>query len=321
MANEGFLELTPLTVDAQPAADPATLVEFERTADGQTIGKATVSFPPSRLFRLPAFPQEKATACFISPQRYRGRWVGVFTLTDGETITRQPTVFRNPKEWSADFVKWNDLGTPFQALKDVLGQSPDLHVKGGKVFESFTGDRYDGVLQTDRVTLYAKASLLNLFAKLNSLKEPLHNRKPWFGFVTQLLVIGRERLIAIVDDDMIERVDQISRDIGQFEDYERTPAGNHYPNIPAGYTVKKSSMISVKTDDEKGNVQLTLSPAIGPAGEAVTLLDADIDENGKLMAHLADLFKHKFTGGTHPFDIHEYLLLEDKLRPLGYQLI
>ena len=28
------------------------------------------------------------------------------------------------------------------------------------------------------------------------------------------------------------------------------------------------------------------------------------------MAHLADLFKHKFTGGTHAFDIHEYLALD-----------
>jgi hypothetical protein len=52
----------------------------------------------------------------------------------------------------------------------------------------------------------------------------------------------------------------------------------------------------------------------------VTILDTDIDENGKLMAHLADLFKHKFTGGTHPFDIHEYLRKEAPQRDLGYTL-
>ena len=39
------------------------------------------------------------------------------------------------------------------------------------------------------------------------------------------------------------------------------------------------------------------------------------------MAHLADLFKHRFTGGTHPFDIHEYLVLEDQNRPLRYELV
>ncbi len=53
----------------------------------------------------------------------------------------------------------------------------------------------------------------------------------------------------------------------------------------------------------------------------MTILDADLDENGKLMAHLADLFKHRFTGGTHPFDIHEYLVLEDPVRSLGYELV
>jgi len=38
-------------------------------------------------------------------------------------------------------------------------------------------------------------------------------------------------------------------------------------------------------------------------------------------AHLADLFKHKFNGGTHQFDIHEYLVLEDHDREFGYELV
>jgi len=80
-------------------------------------------------------------------------------------------------------------------------------------------------------------------------------------------------------------------------------------------------MLSVKTTEDKGNLQLTLSPATDPSGAAVTLLDADIDENGTLLGHLADLFKHKFTGGTHPYDIHEFLRLEDQSRPLSYRLV
>ncbi len=321
MPNEGFLELSPLTVDVQPAIDPSTLVEFTRVKDGQMIGRKTLAFPPPRRFKLPAFPQESALACFIAPKRFRGRSVGVFTLTDGETISRQPTVFRSPKEWSAEFVKWDDLGDEFQTLTDVLTDSPNLKVKGGKVLEEFAGDAYDEVSPSDLVMVNAKACLLNLFAKLNTVKEPIHKRKPWFGFVNQILEIGRERLIAIVQDDMLERVRQIADDISAFEDYESTPAGNHHGNIPSGYTVKKSSMVSIKTDDTKGNLQLTLSPARDPSGATVTLLDADIDENGQLMAHLADLFKHKFNGGTHPFDIHECLMLEDKSRLLGYRLV
>jgi hypothetical protein len=40
------------------------------------------------------------------------------------------------------------------------------------------------------------------------------------------------------------------------------------------------------------------------------LLDADIDERGDLLGHFLDLFKHKVTGRTHPFDIHELLVLQ-----------
>jgi hypothetical protein len=321
MPNEGKLELTLLTVDAQPARDLSTVVSFQRVSDGRIIASATTSFPPPRRFTLPAFPQERVISCSISPQRYRPRAVGVFTLTDGETISRQPTVFRDPRHWSADFVKWDDLGDPFRLLKETLDESPDLQVKGGRRFDKFVGDAYDDVSQDDRVTTYAKASVLNLFAKLITVKEPVHNRKPWFGFVDRLLQVGRERLIALVEDEMLERVRQIDENIDRFEEYERTPAGNHHKNIPPGFMVKKSSMVSIKTDEEHGNLQLTLSPALDASGSAVTLLDTDIDENGMLMAHLADLFKHKFSGGTQPFDIHEYLLLENKSRPLGYSLI
>ncbi len=321
MPNEGTLELTLLTVDAQPAKDPATFVSFQRVSDGREIGHATKSFPPARAFKLPAFPQERALICYVSPERYRHRNVGIFTLTDGETITRQPTVFRIPNLWNASFVKWANLGDPFKPLRDALNASDDVRVKGGRLLGKFVTDTYDGVDSGDRVTVHAKACLLNLFGKLNSVKEPTFNRKPWFGFVQQILEIGRERLIALVEEEMLVRVTKIHTDIDQFPDYKRTPVGDHNRNIPAGFTFSKSSMVSVKTKEDTGNLQLTLTPATDAEGKSVTILDADIDENGKLMAHLGDLFKHAFTGGTHPFDIHEYLLLEDKTRSLGYELL
>jgi hypothetical protein len=321
MANEGTLELTLLTVDAQPAKDPATFVSFQRVSDGREIGHTTTSFPPPRAFKLPAFPQERAIACVISPERYRHRSVGVFTLTDGETITRQPTVFRLPNLWTASFVKWASLGDAFKPLREALGASPDLRVKGGNVLGTFVTDVYDAVDAGDRVTVNAKACLLNLFAKMNTLKEPTLNRKPWFGFVERVLEIGRERLIALVDEEMLTRVRKIHSSIDRFPDYRRTPVGDHHRNIPAGFTFAKSDMVSIKTREDTGNLQLTMTPAKDAAGNGVTILDADIDENGRLMAHLADLFKHAFTGGTHPFDIREYLVLENRTRPLGYDLV
>ncbi|MBA3439270.1 MAG: hypothetical protein H0T92_05310 [Pyrinomonadaceae bacterium] len=70
-----------------------------------------------------------------------------------------------------------------------------------------------------------------------------------------------------------------------------------------------------------GNVQLTIAPGRYASGNDILLLDADIEETGALFKHLADLFKHKFTGGTHPFDIYEYLALTHRNRPRGYELI
>jgi hypothetical protein len=120
---------------------------------------------------------------------------------------------------------------------------------------------------------------------------------------------------------MLTRVQTIHQDIDQFDFYKRTPVGDHANNIPPGFTFAKSRMISIKTQEDHGNLQLTLTPASDGAGTQVTILDADIDENGQLMAHLADLFKHRFNGGTHPFDIHEFLVLEDPSRALGYKLV
>lgn len=321
MGNEGVFEIELLGVDAQPATDPKTFVSFRRAADGQEIGRTTRSFPPVRRFPLPAFPQERAIACQITPDRYRHREIGIFTLTDGETIHRGPTVFRTPDRWSATFVKWAALSDAFDALRGRLDVSLAVRVKGGKLLGKFVTNTYDGVDSADRVTVNAKSCLLNVFAKLNTVKEPVFGRKPWFAFVEEVLEIGRERMIALVDAEMLTRVREIHGKIDQFEEYKRTPVGDHAKNIPSGFSFSKSTMISIKTQEEHGNVQLTLTPATDASGASVTLLDADIDENGKLMAHLGDLFKHPFTGGTHPFDIHEFLILENHDRPLGYQLV
>ena len=52
-------------------------------------------------------------------------------------------------------------------------------------------------------------------------------------------------------------------------------------------------------------------------GSRVTILDAQ----DQLVAHLGDLFKHRFTGGTNPIDIHEYLALAHPGIDLGYDLV
>jgi hypothetical protein len=323
--NKGTLELTLLACDGAPASDPSTLVTFLRTTTGQEIGHAKVSFPPSpRRFTLPAFPQERAIACIITPERYRHREVGIFTLTDGETIVRQPNVFRLPHLWHPQFTRWAELREPFKGLKVLLEASSELRLKDGatrRLLGSFSAAAFDAVDPADRAVANAKATLLNVFAKLDGMKEPVFGRKPWFRFLTRVVEISRERMMALADPELLVRVTEIHGNIDRFDLYKRTPVGDHHKNIPAGFTVRRADMVSIKSREEQGNVQLTVSPGTDASGEPVVILDADIDENGRLMAHLGDLFKHKFTGGTHPFDIHEFLMLEAPERDLGYTLV
>lgn len=321
MANRGFLELTLLDVAAEPAVDPETLVSVFRAQDGTELVRQKHAFPGMARIEVPAFPTEHRLSCAVTPSRYHRREAGFFTLMDGESITRRLTVLRRASAWQAQFDAWTGLAADLGPLKKTLDASHDLRVKEGTRLGRFTGAKFDSVDPADRRTVVAKASLLNLFAKLNALKEPTARRRAWFYFVDELLEIDRERLIAIVDRAMLDRVRTILDNLDDFPDYKLSPAANHHKNIPDGYRADRSRMVSIKTREDQGNVQVTLAEAAAPDGRTVVLLDADIDENGKLMKHLADLFKHKITGGTHPFDVREYLVLEDRTRPLGYGLV
>ena len=320
MSNEGFFQLSLIDVRGRPVNESNVKVGFVRVVDNKTIQSTLkLEFPPPKTFAVPAFPQEKNLLCEVTPLRYRGRKSGVFTLTDGETIVRNLTLFRRPEKWSAGFTNWDQLSSHFPPLKDVLKKSSAVKVKGGKMLGKFTEATYDGV--TDSREVLAKAALLNLYTKLTDLKEPTEGKQPWFSFVKEVVEIGRERFIATVDPKMGEIVRAIKNDIGKFKDYENTPAQNHFGNIPAAFNVQKSKMFSIKSSEDHGNVQLTMAPGKDSAGNDLLILDADIDENGQMFKHLLDLFKHKFSGGTHPFDIHEYLGLSNPNRPLGYQLV
>jgi hypothetical protein len=321
MPNEGILEVTLLDVTATPARDPNTRLTVRRGTTQDVIQVFKTSFPPGRQFVLPAFPVEHDLLPFLEPTRFRAKPLPIFTLTSGKTVTRNVTVFRQPSQWDHAFTKWNALSDRFDPLKAVLDLSPGLRVRGGGSFESFTNKPYDNAEADARVVL-PKASLLNLVAKLTELREPVNKRKSWFGFVRRILEIGRERLIAVVDPEMPARIREVRDNIEEHaEVYKRAPVGDHHKNLPPAYAVTKNSMFSIKTTDDHGNLQLTVGRGTDPeSGEEAWLLDTDIDENGSLMAHLGDVFKHRFTGGTHPIDIHEYLSLAHPGIDLGYTL-
>jgi hypothetical protein len=309
-----------LDVTGSAARDSSVKVTVRRAAGTQVVRVFSTSFPPGRKFTLPAFPVEKVLTPFIEPSRYRAKPTTPFMLTDGKRVTRHVTVFRQPSEWEPRFTKWENLPSRFKPLKTVLEQSSRLKVRGAGSFEFMTGATYDSATDDERVRL-PKMSLLNLHAKLTELADPA-GKQPWFGFVRQLLEIGRERLIAVVDARMAARIIAIRDDIDSHKQtYKHSNAQNHHTNMPKAYGVLKKDMFSVKTTEDNGNVQLTVGKGTDPeTGAEAWILDADIDENGQLLSHLGDLFKHKFTGGTHPIDIHEFLLMAHPGIDLGYLL-
>jgi hypothetical protein len=323
MPNEGFLELGLFDVSGKPATDSDTRVRFSRQRDNTAIGQfSRLAFPPTRRFQLPAFPQENNLLCTITPKRWRERTSGFFTLTDGETITRNLNLLRKPEEWQPKFDLWNNLPLHFMPLKAAIQRSPALKVRGGKSLGVFADGNYDGVSLDDGKTTFAKAGLLNLYTKLTNMKEPISDNAPWFSFVEQILEIAQSRMIAIVRPEMGQLVQTIRQKIGDFPDYELAIAGNHFGNMPPQFGVKKSSLFSVKSSDSKGNLQVTCGQGKDENGNDVLILDTDIDESGDLLNHLLDVFKHKITKKqTHPYDIHEYLSLAYPAFPQGYELV
>lgn len=320
MSNQGFFELGLLDMAARPAIESNVKVSFFRALENKEISKAAgVSFPPTHRFALPAFPQEKQLFCEVTPPRFLQRKSAPFTLTDGETISRNLTLFRRSDKWKAKFDAWDNLPNLHFPLKKVLEESSAVKVKGGSQLGKFTQATYNNV--NDKKTILAKAALLNLYVKMTETLDPTGAGEPWFSFVKEVLEIGQERFIAVVNPELEANVRKISDNIGEFPGYKRTNAQNHFKNFPSVYNIVRSKMVSVKTKEENGNLQLTLARGKDSAGADIFLLDADIDENGKLMQHIADLFKHKFNGGTQPFDIHEYLIFSDPNRPLGYTLV
>jgi hypothetical protein len=276
----------------------------------------SLQFPPRHRFTLPAFPQAQNLRCVITPSLYRIVQSGFFTLTDGSERNESALVLRDPDKWSPEFTVWNSLSAQFDALKSILADK-FLKLKHGPDVGVITPAIYDGM--SSPALLLAKMALLNLFAVLSTQTDPV-STQPWFNFVKQILVIDQERFVAVVSTDLFESIDHIRNNLGQYKKLHFFPGdvSLHYDNIPSDYTIV-GSMINVKCAYEHGNVQFTLGRAKNAAGDCI-LLDCDMDESSKLIEHLSDVFKHYFTGGTNPIDIHEYITHHQKGVDLGYRL-
>lgn len=309
-------------VAGHPIHDPETFFTFRRLDGNRQHGDQLVVALGDRpaVFDVPV-ATNKVLFCEIDPRRFRFAQSPVFFGTPGPPVRKDAQLFREPTEWTARFTRFDALPASFSNLRDVLAVSPQvtLFKELAPIAELLVGAAYDD-MQGENVSL-AKTALLNCYFRLSRTPEPVSNTRSWFSFVKRLIAIGRERFLAFVDPGMETLVRQIHDRIDLFRaDYERTPAENHRGNVPAALQHRISGMVSIKSTHRHGNVQLTLTRLQSPDE---FLLDADIDESGDLLGHFLDLFKHKFSGGTHPHDIHELLVLQEKDSDgfdLGYRL-
>ena len=320
-------ETIQVTLDLRDVAgrlirDPETFFTFRRLSDNRQIGdQLELELVGSAVaFNLPVATGE-VRVCEIDPKRFRFVQSPVFFATPGPPILKRSQLLREPTEWTPRFTRWSELPAGFATLKRALTNSPGITLfKGAPFGQALVDAAYDGMSGAD--VILAKTAMLNTFCRLDRSFEPVAGQDSWFSFVTRLVSIGRERILAYVRPEMETLVRQIHTHIDQFRaDYERTPAENHRGNVPAGLQPRIVSMVSIKSTHSKGNFQLTLTHLSSPDE---VLMDADIDENGELLRHTLDLFKHKISGGTHPHDIHEILVLQEGQAPtfdLGYRLV
>jgi hypothetical protein len=312
-------------VGQQRIVDPETFFTFRQLSGNRQLGdqlQVHVSGRPLA-FTVPA--SHEVLVCEVDPKRYRFAFSPVFFGTPGTRVDKTITLWREPAEWTPTFTGWDALPRAFASLKKVLRTSRDVTLFDRSRPDQVLAPRLDGPAYDDlagaEATL-AKTALLNIFCRLQSAREPIGDDRPWFSFVTKMLSMGRERIIAMVEPSMYTLVHQVHEHIDRFSaDYERTPAANHRPNVPTTMQPRIVDMVSIKSAHRHGNFQLTLTHLRDPDE---VLLDADIDESGDLLGHCLDLFKHKISGGTHPHDIHEILLHQhDPAVPLdlGYRLV
>ncbi len=321
MGMAGFFTLKLLNVERQDAGDDHVRVQFLRTDGTTVLAVRDLQFPPNHRFTVPAFPRERNLQCAITPSLYDYLNSGFFTLTDKEEKEVTGIGIRLPDAWSPKFTTWDSLAAArFSPLTTILGIS-SVKLKHGPDLGRLTDAAYDA-LTGDPATL-AKMCLLNLFSVLSDTNDPTTARA-WFSFVKQMKVLDQERFVAIVDDALWDVVRTIHDTPSKFAGFFPADSGLHLDNIPSEYQLA-APMLSVKVIYEQGNVQFTVARVKNAGGNQLTLLDCDMDEHSNVLLHIFDFFTHQVTGGTHPVEIHEYIvnhcLNAGQTIDLGYSLV
>ena len=321
--------------EEKPLRDIPTEVTFFDNRGDQVGDTASMRFPTGEAdFNLEGFARGQYR-CRVAAQRYEEQGLFFFVAGRRKSIQRTLILPRNARAenppWNARFNKWASLGADYRRFKDLLKASPRLELKDKDTGNHASLGRLTASTYEDddpRPLREAKAGLLNMYAKMSAISPPRGNESSWWSALDELLVIQRDRVIGLANPTLTDLIRRIQRKPGLYPYYGRAPATLHRKNILAGVkvlglTAQESDvkLQSVKTKEKYGVLQLTLGEVNTREGQTVTILDADVDENGDLLKHFGDMISHKFNGGTHPFHVYDILHRISDNPLLGYSLV
>ena len=306
MADDALVSLTLIAAEGSIAEEPAAAIQFERPDETLAGGALHVAFPPARNFHVPAWPDVNALVCDVTMSRHRPMRSSVCIPRSNEPTELTANAIRDPDMWTPSFRSFDSLTSArFSRLLEVVKASTAVALKNGAAIGDLA-TAYD-TLSSDQAML-AKMALLNLYAVTTDEQDPIA-RDAWISAVKEFLLIDRERFVARIDSWLFDDVAAIETRIDQYRSegfFTELSSSQHLDNIPAAYTLD-GELFSVKVRYQQGNLQLTVAKTQHDDLPAY-LLDCDLDEHSNLLFHTIDMFEHIFTGGTHPIDMHEYIM-------------
>jgi hypothetical protein len=308
---------------AEGRFDPALRGTFRFVSTtGTTVARfGSVALAARQTFHVPAWPLVQALRCDVTLDDFRPQPSQQFIPHADQTIEAPIIATRDPSAWVPAFRPFGELDPDRFArfirvakASDAVGFVTQAPTLGSLVtaYDTLAGDQGQ----------FAKMALLNLYAVLSDQDDPVSGTR-WFEHVKKIVRIDRERFVAEADQQVYDSVRRILQNLHQFG-YTTEPSPelhrHNFPDVPS-----ITDLITVKKSFEQGTIQLTVAKTQTAAGTAF-FLDVDADEHEQIALHAIDLFKHKFNGGTHPIDIHEYLVAHAANQGageinLGYELV
>jgi hypothetical protein len=226
----------------------------------------------------------------IDPPSYQ--YVSQFVNMKASGVTQVAIVFPiDPaKVTSVIFQAYARLSADLKTVLEASDQVDSfLGKKGQELYEALDDIR--------------KAGLLNIAVK--AANTSLTNGRTVLSYVEKLIELRGDRFFCKVPKELRQETkNSVADDL--FD-----PAPDTLHNPPPGF----ARAGSFKTPDKYGNLQLTF---FMKGDECVA--DIDIDDAGGL-EHVFQVLRNKISGKpTHPYNIHEILIVHQKLDP-GYSFV